>query len=151
MCIIPLFIDHTEASIPSCRRYTMFLQPLWDGDLHLALDLQSAVLQLLSHHPGSSVVSSDEGYSDAVSNCPVMRTCLRSCLPRQSLCRISAISMEHVSHLVSFLTNSSVLLDPRAFMLQRHIGPTMLHTHGSLAKTESRAFSNTWNLWNIHG
>ena len=52
--------------------------------------------------------SSDARHSDAVSGFPVMRTCLRSCFQRPSPRRTSAISLELVSHLVPFLSNSFI-------------------------------------------
>ena len=55
-------------------------------------------------------------------------------------CRTSSISLDFVSHLVCFLMDSSLLFDLRAFMLQRHIVPTMLYSVGSLAKMEPREF-----------
>ena len=47
---------------------------------------------------------------------------------------IVRVHVEHVSHLVCFLMHFSLLFGLRGFMLQRHVGPTMLYNLGSLAR-----------------
>ena len=121
---------------------SMFLQALWDSRLPLGagpaqcrfptLIAPSKVVCCLM--PLKMATTSDAGYSDACSDSPVMRTCLRSCFQRPSPRGTSAVSLELVGHLVSFLTNSPLLFDLQAFMLQRYVGPTKLYTLGSLAR-----------------
>ena len=75
--------------------------------------------------------TSDARYSHAVSEFPVMWTCLLSRFHRPSPRRTSASSSDIVIDLVCFLMNA---FDPRDFRLQRHIGPSMLCTLGSLTR-----------------
>ena len=101
--------------------------------------------------PLKVATTSDARYSDAISDFPVMQTCLQSYFYRPSPRKTRDMSLELVSHLHPFLTNSSLLSELQAFLPSDTPDRPCCTLSGRLRELEPHACFSSRHSWDVRG